>query len=567
LKSGGRELKISGSIVLGMMTETLSPALLLGVGIDDSKSDTSILSILGLITNSAASRMEDNQLQSNENDLSDLLSTVSIVLNLLIALLELGAEKRSLSDETFFQSMLLPLEVFASGKVLDGESSKLMPELAEMASHAMALIVARGDIASIDEDDTRTQIATNRKTAILDATLLKMSEAECDLQSSQPPLRARGVVTLRHLAHSLVNSNAVTRKALITEVEPKALPSSKHTVSSNEERALITRTLAKICLNALADPESYVYLASIQTLVTISDVCPSEILPLIGTVIARGHVHISVACVDGTATFVELSLNAEQRIKAIESLIFMIRRRGDGIFLYGSALLDTMIFGTTKNDDQDVHFAERIGDTQLMMQKQTHLYFMGAENNAVDNEVDEKKLRLNTGGPIFSMEETDVLRAGAISVVCELVSVLNTVTVSKYCHILVRLVTDALQLDKSRPVRRAAACLARDLYSCVMREVTESNDGENSALAVAIVDADEDKLYNLLIRCVAAKDLAISTGSVLVDPATQCRCQEAVDIRQELHDMGVLQAAAMISNSLKEEMNDPVVQGVRRALS
>jgi hypothetical protein len=100
-----------------------------------------------------------------------------------------------------------------------------------------------------------------------------------------------------------------------------------------------------------------------------------------------------------------------------------------------------------------------------------------------------------------------------------------------------------------------------------MREVTESNDGGNTALVVAIVDAVEDKLYNLLIRCVVADDLAISTGSALVDPATQCRCQEAVDIRQELDDMGVLQAAALLSNSLQDEMNHPVVQGVRRALS
>ena len=561
LKSGG-ELKMTGSIVLGMMTEILPPTLLLGISKDDSKSDTSVLTILGLFMTSAASRMEDNQVQSNENDLSDLLSTVFIVVNLLIALLELGAEKRSLSDEDFFQSLLLPLEVFASGKVLDSESFKLIPELAEMASHAMALIVARGDISLIN--DSRKQIVANRAMTVLDATLTKLSQAECDLQSSQPPLRARGVVTLRHLAHSLVNSNAVTRKALFTEVEPKVL-SSSNIVSSIEERALITRTLAKICLNALADPESYVYLASIQTLVTISDVCPSEILPLIGTVIARGHINISVACVDGNLTLVELSLTPEQRIKAIESLIFMIRRRGDGIFLYGKALLDTMIFGA-KNDDQDIRFGEKICDA-LLIQKQTHLYFMGAENKTIDNEIDEKKIRINTGGPIFSMEETDVLRAGAISVVCELVSVLNTVTVAKYCHILVKLVTDALQLNKSRPVRRAAACLARDLYSCVMREVTESNDGGNTALAVAIVDAVEDKLYNLLIRCVVADDLAISTGSALVDPATLCRCQEAVDIRQELDDMGVLQAAALISNSLQDEMNDPVVEGVRRALS
>lgn len=563
LESGGLELKLTGSIVLGMMTDLLPPSLLLGVGIDDSKSDTNILTILGLIMNSAAYRMEEAQKLSNENDESDLLSTVSIVLNLLIALLELGADKRSLSDETSFQSMLLPLKVFATGKVLVGERLKLMPDLAEMASHAMALIVARGDIASLDGDDIQKQIVINSTTTILDATLLKLSEAECDLQSSQPPLRARGVVTLRHLAHSLINSNAVTQKALITEVEPKSL-SSSNTVPSNEERALITRTLAKICLNALADPESYVYLASIQTIVTISDVCPSEILPLIGTVIAQGQMNISVACVDGNATFAELSLSPEQRIKAIESLIFMIGRRGDGIFLYGKALLDTMIFGA-KKDDQDMK--EKIGDAQLI-QKQTHLYFMGAENKAIDNEmIDKKKICLNTGGPIFSMEETDLLRAGAILVVCELVSVLNTATVANYCHILVRLVTDALQLNKSRPVRRAAACLARDLYSCVMREVTESNDEGNTVLVVTIVDADEDILYNLLIHCVAANDLAISTGSALVDPATQCRCQEAVAIRQDLYGMGVLQAAALISNSLQDEMNDPVVQGVRRALS
>jgi len=163
-----------------------------------------------------------------------------------------------------------------------------------------------------------------------------------------------------------------------------------------------------------------------------------------------------------------------------------------------------------------------------------------------DDDVDEKKLRLNTGGPIFSMEETDLLRAGAISVVCELVSTLNPITIASYSHTLVKLATDAMQLDTSRPVRRVAACLARDLYACVMRELTTPS-GENiestCSMAVAIVDANEDKLYNVLTRCVSSNELAKTD---FVDPSTQCRSQEAIDIRQELEAMGVLRAAAVV---------------------
>ncbi|KAL3794355.1 hypothetical protein ACHAW5_002944 [Stephanodiscus triporus] len=575
-ESEGYELRMAASLALGTMSETLPPSSLLGSDMDDIESDTIVLAILGLIINSAAVRMNDIQEKSAEAEESGLFSTVSIVLNLLITLLELGAEKRSMSDETFFKSILPSLEVIASGKMEGGSSEILMvPELAEMASHAMALIVSRGEIAPADAQKTPLVINTKSR---LDTILTTLSQAECDLQSSHPPLRARGVVSLRHLAHSLVNngkgcigvcsSDMVKRKAVITPIyEPAAVPAK--ILSSDEELSLISRTLAKICLNALADPESYVYLASIQTLVAVSDVCPSDILPLMGEVIARGQVDISVVSVDANAAFVELLLTPEQRIKAIEALIFIIRRRGDGIFIHGSSLLDTMLFGAKKDRDVRDPKLGTDGQTAHLILRQTHLYFVGATSEAVNDCEDEKKIRLNTGGPIFSMEETDVLRAGAISVVCELISMLNPTTVASYCHVLVKLATDALQLDASRPIRRIAACLARDLYNCVMREATSSSGGNKdctSSMAVAIVDADEENLYNILTRCVSADELAMIERPIL-DPATQSRSQEAINIRLVLEAMGVLQAAAVIVHSMKMELNNPVIQCVRRAIS
>ncbi|KAL3756304.1 hypothetical protein ACHAWU_007255 [Discostella pseudostelligera] len=546
------ELKMAASITLATMTESCPPSSLLGSGSGNDDSESSVLELLGLIINSAADRLNVAGSTKDEEEDSGLFSTVSIVLSLLIALLELGAEKRSISDEAFFKAVLPSLRILSSGhneseQSYSPELTRSVPELAEMASHAMALIVARGELETSEAEPP--PLADDRMNTRIDAILYKLTQAERDLQSTQPPIRAKGVVTLRHVARSLESQDGIgqsDQNALITDMS-KPTSTSVQALSAKEQLALISRTLARICLNALADPESYVYLASIQTLVAIGDACPSHIIPLVGTVIATGRLRITVATADATVESVELSLSPEQRIKATEALIFMIRRRGDGIFLYGSSLMNTMLFGprqyeykngsgsTLQNDD---HTAQQI-------QRQTHLYFTG-ETNVEDDDVDEKKLRLNTGGPIFSMEETDLLRAGAISVVCELVSTLNPITIASYSHTLVKLATDAMQLDTSRPVRRVAACLARDLYACVMRELTTPS-GENiestCSMAVAIVDANEDKLYNVLTRCVSSNELAKTD---FVDPSTQCRSQEAIDIRQELEAMGVLRAAEVV---------------------
>jgi len=198
------DMTMAATVVLATLCETCPPTtLLLGSG----KSDSSILDILGLIIKSASTYIEraaatndDKSKEGNDSSSDEIFSTTSIVLSLLIAMLELGADKRSESDESFFKSILPPLLVLCAG---DG-----IPEVAEMASHAMALIAARGSgmLAEVSEPPSDT---TTDKMSSLDRILKKLSQAEKELQSTQPPLRAKGAVSLRHIARSLVNDDEV----------------------------------------------------------------------------------------------------------------------------------------------------------------------------------------------------------------------------------------------------------------------------------------------------------------------------------------------------------------------
>ena len=572
------DMTMAATVVLATLCETCSPSILL---LGSSKSDSSILDILGLIIKSASAHIEraaatnDESKEGNDSSSEELFSTTSIVLSLLIAMLELGADKRSESDESFFKSIIPSLHVLCSF----GDSGSSLPEVAEMASHAMALIAARGSGVSAEVSEPSSNTTTDKMPRV-DRILEKLSQAEKELQSTQPPLRAKGVVSLRHIARSLVKDdgvggeddasllNLVNEKGntKITEVQTTS-DEPLTTISSKEELGLISRSLARVCLNALADTESYVYLAAIQTLVAISDVCPSEIMPLMGEAIAKGNnITISIADTVGylsSITSVELSLSPEQRIKATESLIFMIRRRGEGIFMYGRSLLNVMLYGSSKDH------ANKDYQTAQLIQSQTHNYFI-QNNNDKENNSDERRFRLNTGGPIYSIEENHLLRAGSISVTCELVTVLNPITVASYCHDLIKLVISALQLEESRPVRRAVACLARELYTCTLKEVTaelgNSKDSPATTMAIAIVKSNEVQMYNALISCVSLSNQG-GASSRLIDPATQSRCSEAIDIREEIENIGILQVATLVAQSQENDSRNPTVSAVRKALA
>ncbi|KAL7501514.1 hypothetical protein ACHAWT_010088 [Skeletonema menzelii] len=557
------ELRVASTALLALLCEECSPGLLLG---GDNEEENGVLKTLGLILESGAALLGDEKGTNSQSEhAEEVLSTASIVLSLLVAILELGAEKRSESGEVMFQSMMPSLRTLScGGDVQSAELSSMVTELAEMASHALALVAARNEVVTQD-GSSKPRAAAGDKSD-LELIVDHITEAEHDLESSQPPLRAKGVVTLRHIARSLatIEVSHAPKKSLVIEVD-----SVKTSDGSEEQLVLLARTLARICLIALADSESYVYLASIHTLVAISDVCPSEIITLMGTVVSKGTISITVLMNGARETPVEMSFVQEQRIKAVEALIFIIRRRGDGIFLNGPSLLETMLFGQMKMSTNHVGATQ---DLSQLIQLQTHEYFQRSQEDG-DDEV-EARMRIGTGGPVFSCEEDDLLRSAAISLVCELISTLHPAVIAQYCHALVRLASDALQLESSRPVRRSAALLARELYACVMREETADEGIEKkstSAMAIAMVCAGEDKLVNALTRCVTATDvdvgnsLSVKAKSRLVDPATQSRSKEALVMRGELEI--IFQMAAVVAKSMEREAKDPAVEAVRKALS
>lgn len=559
------ELRVASTALLALLCEECSPSVLLG---GDNEAENGVLKTLGLILESGAAVLEETTgIDSLSEHSEELLSTTSIVLSLIVAILELGSEKRSQGGELIFQSMMPPLRTLScGGNVQSAELSSMITELAEMASHAMALIAARNEV--VTEDSVAKPRAAAGDRSDLELIVDHIIEAERDLESSQPPIRARGVVTLRHIARSLADTGAfqAPKKSLVMEVD-----SVKTSDGSEGQLVLLARSLSRICLNALADSESYVYLASIHTLVAISDVCPSEIITLMGLVVSEGKVDITVLMNGAIEAPVQMSFVQEQRIKAVEALIFIIRRRGDGIFLNGPSLLETMLFGQMKMTTNQVETGAS-QDLSKLIQVQTHTYFQRSPADGDDD--GEAHMRLGTGGPVFSCEEGDLLRSAAISLVCELVSTLHPVVIAQYCHALVRLALDALQLESSRPVRRSAALLARELYACVLKEETEEEGTERkatSAMAIAMVCAGEDKLVNALTRCVTATDVdvdnsvAVKGKTRLVDPATQSRSEEALELRGEL-DI-IFQMAKVVAKSMEREAKDPVVEAVRKALS
>ena len=534
----------AATVVLALLCEQFQPSVLLG----DVESD--VLELLGLVIHAASDAMKSISYSSASEE---ILSLTEIILSLLIAMLELGSEKRAKADEDFFQSLQPSLSTISAGHVeqLSPDISTIITQLAEMSSHASALIAARG-VESRDADPAST--ADTCKTQ-LERSIEKLSRAEEDLQSTQPPIRARGIVSIRHIARSLEpnGQERQTGRPLVVDVDSPSL-------SSQDEASLLARTLAKLCLESLADDESYVYLASIQSLVAIGDACPSEMMPLIGQAVAKGEVTIDVLS-GPVQTPVNVSLSPEQRAKATEALIFMIRRRGKGIFLYGRDMIDTMLYGSTVQQD-DLHETSN----SMEIQRQTHFYFVNGTDDSKEDET-ERTLRLNTGGPVYSTEENQLIRAGAISVVTELISVLDGTTIASYCCILVRLVNTTLSLETSRPIRRCIANLARELYSCSLKELLGADHSDashpSSEVLLAIMSApeEESKLHQILERCVSGTSLS---PAHIFDPATQSRCKEALEIRDELVSLGVLEAAAMIVSS--REIS-PATLAVQKALA
>jgi hypothetical protein len=568
--------KIVSMMMLPLLCEKCSPASLF---MDNLSGSNRVIEIVNLIIRSIAAyfglKQNDNQFDSDTQ-----LSIGSIVLSLLVAMLELGSEKRSDRDEKELLALLPSLEALSKltlssyqyskvGESEDIETSKLnvlKAEISEMASHAMALIFSySAKVSKVEDVDSSVDITDV-------AYIIKvLSNAEAQLQSDQPPLRARAVVQLRQLARGSLEeilmkgnheSNCLDKSFFIEEIDD-----DKDTIFKAAPPTLIVEDMLRVCCMSINDTESYVYLAAIQTIVSITDVLPAIAMPILVGAVATGGAKLF--CHEKSEAEI-IEIIPSQRIKLIEALIFSIRRRGDAISRYTDILLNGILYG---NINSESTLASAKPHSSLSIQRETDTYFRPMKEtiqDVVDEyttssglDDDEGQLRFNTGGPVFDSEESDVVRAACISVLVELIAIMHPVSVVPYCQILVQLGLDALRLDHSRVVRRSAASLCRELYSCSLREIEECTERPkvtDASFSIALLQCDEQLLFTSIKRCVSADDVdillsnggncAVGGKTRLYDPAIIARCEETIKIRETLEESGMLGLIHLYINSV-----------------
>ena len=184
-----------------------------------------------------------------------LLGLASIVLSLLIAVLELGSKMRSKEEESTLQSLLPTLKPLAEISSTSSSNKALQETeagLADMSSYAMVLIASR------QAPSSENSVEKNEHTTKLDRIKSAISLAEEDLKSTQPPIRAKGIVSLGRLAraHAEIVSKAKT------STTPLVVEIGHDDITTEEDvTAFLVREILRLSVIGLADSESYVYLA------------------------------------------------------------------------------------------------------------------------------------------------------------------------------------------------------------------------------------------------------------------------------------------------------------------
>lgn len=496
-----------------------------------SKDDSKMLDWLLLFEkhendeNEHEDKLESPVIHSRDGRYNTLLAIGSIVLSLLIAILELGSKLRSSDEESMLQSFLPLLECLARGS--DGEYISGVSEgnagFADMSGYALALVASRSTSSS--ENEPKPQEESKSPREYFEAIL---QEAKADLESSQPPIRARGMVSLGRLARGyrgFLSEQSQERK-LIVEVMGESREDSL------EDHAI--REILRLSMEALADDESYVYLAAVQTVVAVADLKPQKVLPIIAS-----------ALVSESAYFGEekVQISNEQRVKLGEALIFAIRRRAASAD-FVPLLVQQLLFGGPERVGAAMSSPAR--QFQQLYAKETNDYFVGVSDEFTQEKKeqwDEQDIRLKTGGPMFALEEDDIVRSLRVSTLAELAYVTAPSALAPYAKLLMRLVINSIRLEPSRVVRRSAAMLAKGLYGCLLREQEELQieDHKTSAvpssslqLATAFATYDEELMFATLELQFAGNGSA--DGSAF-DLATLARCREALTLRQESEEI------------------------------
>ena len=513
-------------------------------------SDELLCMLLGISTSVSPviqEEQDDNALNISTNLI--LLPVVAVVLSILVAMLELGARNRPHDEESTLQAMVPYLETlstFDSSLSPDiAEMAICRSEIAEMASHATALILHR--IVTTLESSTFKKVQPQLFSDLLE-------EAENDLQSDQPPIRAKGLIGLRHLARGYLNSEGNNaNKVRIVEIDG----------NHDGDDLSAANQILRVSLHALSDRESYVFLAAIQTIVSVADIQPRVILPLLLVGMSTGVITLSKTCV--------IKLEPSQRVKIGEAVLFTVRRRGNAINLFTDYFFTYLLYGGVQSK---AHKDSVGNNTGLVVQQETHRYFRGestytSDSSSREKNMDDTSLRINTGGPVFDIEEDDIVRGTCITVLAELVFAAPVTVTTRYCAELVRLANTLLYLETSRPVRRSASLLCSAIYRCVIQEMEDAIETESwqqlctdTSFVVSLVRCGEKSLRESIESCIDG----YRTDTKVHDPATIARCKEALAIRSEADDLGIFDAAALYIAAVDKDRLDPITQIIRTRL-
>mmetsp|Transcript_22346 Transcript_22346/g.55265 ORF Transcript_22346/g.55265 Transcript_22346/m.55265 type:complete len:1228 (-) Transcript_22346:823-4506(-) len=485
----------------------------------------------------------------DDEDFASVIQIASIMLSLLVSVLEFGSTLRSPDEEAMLHSFLPILESLSQ---LNENSSNAIPshieesrtEIADIAAYALSLIASRSAPQTREAGRLDSQSS-------YDALKNIIMQSENDLRSAEPPIRARGIVELGRLARGYLGiiakeNSSNGKKSLINVQENESESSNEFTIN------FVVNEILRLSIGALGDKESYVYLAAVQTIVSVGDMRPKKLIPLVASIVVTGKWQL-----DSPETECQsMILTGEQRIKLAEALIFIIKRRAV-VEEYVPTLISLMTFG----DERAKQHPDEAEDP--LFRSETHKYFMtdtkqdAGEYEPSQKELwEEKDIRLKTGGPIFKAEEIDVVRAARASVLAVLVSKSAPKTIASNCAFLVRLINDTLVLETSRSVCRAIATLARALYESALRELEEVLAASETASAqmvttrasipftVALVSSDEEVLQSSLVGK-STGGLTISQHT-LSDPATSARCKEALAFRQQAEENGLFASARFV---------------------
>lgn len=531
-----------------------------------------------------------------------LQSTACVCLGILIAILELGESFREPMEEKIILSFLPMLHQLSSPFTESVSTSPInddfdekkaliaaSSEMAEMSAHAAILIISRSSIqqpnkslrkksTEADECGYDDESHDNKQSKIFQK---KIKQIEADLKSEMVPLRARGVKVILHLARSIttdhdksiLDSRGPREKVqLISEVNQETSIGPSRDLLVSDAIQKINQLLA-LAVSALNDEDSYVYIAAIQAISSLADTNPSHVLPILTKGLCRGV----IVNTNNRSTQLDKhdeveSIDLSQRVKIAEALMFAIRRRGRGISLYSKGMIEQLLltckFFNSAVGEKKHNIGQ--GKTAVQIQKNTHAYFMKGsiptssstseyqENNIDEtNETlsEEKQIRVNTGGPIFEIEESYLIGSSCLNCVTEIVRVLPGRMLRTHCGKIINICINALRLDHSRPLRRAAALLSGELYRYLVSEENNNNDvnepgislsfdGEGSdafLVAVEMILCDEDILFSELKQCASL----IQHNSILCDPSVEARCKEALYARNICDETGLLTAASL----------------------